>query len=76
MWDENGAALEAVRTANRAAEDAADAAARPAALAAASQTLFSGLGLVACLALAVIAARNGDTAPARPIVALTRSRRI
>jgi len=72
VWDENGAALEAVHTANRAAEDAADAAARPAALAAASQTLFSGLGLIACLALAVVAARNGDIGgPAAAIVALT-----
>ncbi|MGC4175023.1 thiol reductant ABC exporter subunit CydC [Demequina sp.] len=72
VWDEDGAALDALRRANRASEGAADAAARPASLAAASQTLFSGLGLIACLALAVTAARNGDiSGPAAAIVALT-----
>ena len=58
--------------ANRATEDAADAAARPAALAAAAQTLFSGLGLVAGIAFGVIAAKNGDiSGPAAAVVALT-----
>jgi ATP-binding cassette subfamily C protein CydC len=72
VWDEEGAAIAAVRTANRSSEAAADSAARPASLAAASQTLFSGLGLLACLALAVIAARNGDiSSPAAAVVALT-----
>jgi ATP-binding cassette subfamily C protein CydC len=72
VWDDEGEAIAAVRRANRASEAAADAAARPAAIAAASQTLFSGLGLVACLALAVVAARNGDlSGPAAAVVALT-----
>ena len=72
VWDQEGAALAALRTANKAAEDAADAAARPASLAAAAQTLFAGLGLFACLALAVWAARNGDlSGPGAAIVALT-----
>ena len=72
VWDEAGAAFAALRSADRAAEAAADAAARPAALAAASQTFFSGLGLVACLALGVAAASNGDiSGPATAIVALT-----
>lgn len=72
VWDQEGAALAAVRSADSAAEAAADAAARPAALAAASQTLFSGLGLLACLALGVVAARNGDiSGPAAAVVALT-----
>jgi ATP-binding cassette subfamily C protein CydC len=72
VWDEEGAAIASVRHADREFEAAADAAARPAALAAASQTLFSGLGLVACLALGVAAARSGDiSGPAAAIVALT-----
>ncbi|MCR6712971.1 MAG: thiol reductant ABC exporter subunit CydC [Demequina sp.] len=72
VWDEDGAAMEAVRSANRAVEHAADAAARPAALAAASQTFFSGLGLLVCLALGVAAAKNGDiSGPAAAIVVLT-----
>ena len=72
MWDEREAARAVLGSANRAAEDAADAAARPASLAAASQTLFSGLGFVACLALGIVAARNGDiSGPAAAVVALT-----
>ena len=72
VWDADGEALAAVLNANRAAEEAADAAARPAALAAAAQTLFSGLGLVAGIAFGVIAAKNGDiSGPAAAVVALT-----
>jgi ATP-binding cassette subfamily C protein CydC len=72
VWDQEGAALAALRSANRASEDAADAAARPASLAAASQTLFGGLGLITCIALAVNGVRNGDlSGPAAAIVALT-----
>ncbi len=72
VWDEDGAAIAAVASANRATEDAADAAARPAALAAAAQTFFSGLGLIAGIAFGVIAARNGDiSGPAAAVVALT-----
>lgn len=72
VWDEQGESLAAVARANRDSEAASDAAARPAALAAASQTLFAGLGLAACLTLAVIAARNGDiSGPAAAVVALT-----
>ena len=71
VWDGGAAARAALDGANRAVEDAADAAARPASLAAASQTLFSGLGLIACLALAVTAMRSGDiSGPAAAIVAL------
>ena len=72
VWDERGDALGALRRANRAVESAADAAARPASLAAAAQSLFSGVGLIACLTLAVAAARGGDiSGPAAAVVALT-----
>lgn len=72
VWDAGTEARAALEGANRAVEDAADDAARPASLAAASQTLFSGLGLIACLALAVNAVRHGDiSGPAAAIVALT-----
>ena len=72
VWDERGAARHGLASANRAAERAADAAARPASFAAAAQTLFSGLGFIACLALGVVAARGGDiSGPAAALVALT-----
>ena len=72
VWDEDGSALAALRSANRDAEAAEDAAARPASLAAAAQALFSGLGLIACVLLAVAAARHGDVSgPAAAVVALT-----
>lgn len=72
VWDDVGVARDELSRANRAFEDAADAAARPASLAAASQALFAGLGLVASVWLGVRAASAGDiSGPAAAVVALT-----
>jgi ATP-binding cassette subfamily C protein CydC len=72
VWDDTGATRMELARANRAFEDAEDAAARPASLAAASQSLFAGLGLVASVWLGVRAASAGDiTGPAAAIVSLT-----
>ncbi len=72
VWGTTKEATDALVAADREVEDARDAAARPAALAAALQTTFAGLGLVAAVAIGIAAARAGSIdGPAAAVVALT-----
>jgi len=71
VWDDEGAVRADIARANRAFERAQDRAARPASFAAASQSLFAGVGLIACLALAVAGAASGSiTSTSAAVVAL------
>lgn len=72
VWGTTGEVLDSLHHANREAEHAQEAAARPAALAAGTQSLFSGLALVAAVGFAVTAMQSGDlSGPSGAIVALT-----
>jgi ATP-binding cassette subfamily C protein CydC len=72
VWGTTNEARAALVTADREVEQARDAAARPAALAAALQVAFAGLGLVAAVAIGIAAAREGGLdGPAAAVVALT-----
>ncbi|WP_228374198.1 thiol reductant ABC exporter subunit CydC [Demequina phytophila] len=71
VWGTGAEAAAALRTADRDAEQAHELAARPAAWAAGFQALFSGVALVALVALGVLAVRNGDLdGPGAAVVAL------
>ncbi|WP_062315790.1 thiol reductant ABC exporter subunit CydC [Demequina maris] len=71
VWGTLDDAAEALRGADRDAEHAHELAARPAAWAAGFQALFSGVALVALVALGVLAVRSGDLdGPSAAVVAL------
>ncbi|WP_228374550.1 thiol reductant ABC exporter subunit CydC [Demequina rhizosphaerae] len=71
VWGTLDDAAEALRGADRDAEHAHELAARPAAWAAGFQALFSGLALVALIALGVLAVQRGDLdGPSAAVVAL------
>ncbi|WP_228379206.1 thiol reductant ABC exporter subunit CydC [Demequina rhizosphaerae] len=71
VWGTLDDAAAALRVADRDAEHAHELAARPAAWAAGFQALFSGLALVALVALGVLAVQRGDLdGPSAAVVAL------
>ncbi|WP_228372882.1 thiol reductant ABC exporter subunit CydC [Demequina subtropica] len=71
VWGTLGEASGALRTADAEAEHAHELASRPAAWAAGAQTFFTGVALVALLALGVLAADAGDLdGPFAAVVAL------
>jgi ATP-binding cassette subfamily C protein CydC len=72
VWGTTNEARAALMVADGEVEGARDAAARPAALAAALQVAFAGLGLMAAVAIGIAAARAGGLdGPAAAVVALT-----
>ena len=72
VWGTTGEARAALVDADREVERARDAAARPAALAAALNVAFAGMGLVAAVSIGLAAARSGSLGgPAAAVVALT-----
>jgi ATP-binding cassette subfamily C protein CydC len=72
VWGTTDEARAALVAADREVERARDASARPAALAAALQVAFAGLGSVAAVAIGIAAARAGGLdGPAAAVVALT-----
>jgi ATP-binding cassette subfamily C protein CydC len=72
VWGTTNEARAALVAADGEVERARDAAARPAALAAALQAAFAGLGLVAAVTIGIAAARAGGLdGPAAAVVALT-----
>jgi ATP-binding cassette subfamily C protein CydC len=72
VWGTTGEARAALVEADREVERARDAAARPAALAAALNVAFAGMGLAAAVAIGIAAARAGSLGgPSTAVVALT-----